>query len=187
MWKSKAKANNAKQTKKIMDRITTDIKEIIVSILSLKLKTSVWLTAVFGSFTIGSVTGFINDWVCTPAESFIALIAIILCDAISGMYRAYKANAFETKKAVRVFWTLLSHSALLMMSFNLAKSSDLFGYVNDGLFTTLCTVNLLSLVKNLSLLGLVPPTLAKWLYNRIDVYKNEMDKKDSGNTDPNNP
>lgn len=169
------------------DRVTNDVIDIVQSVLSLKLKTSVWLVTVLGTFTVGSVGSFITEWVFTPPESYVALIAVIILDHLSGMYRAFKNNAFETKKAVRIFWTLLSHTALLSFSYNMAKGSDLFGNMSQGIFLTLCSVNLLSFVKNLSLLGWIPKQLAEWLYKRIDVYKNEMDKKDSGDSDGGNP
>lgn len=178
-----ASAGDPKPTKKMTNRVTNDIQDIVESVFSLKLKMSVWLLTVFGTFTVGSMLSFITDWVFDPAESFIALIAVILMDSISGMYRAYINDAFETKKAVRVFWTLVSHSALLSASFNIAKGSHIYVYVTSGLFTMLCSVNMLSFVKNLSLLGLVPRSIASWLYKKIDVYKNEMDKQDHSNPD----
>lgn len=183
MWWFKAKAGDTKQAEKMSDRVTNDVIDIVESILSLKLKTSVWLVTVLGTFTIGSVGSFITEWVFTPSESFLALIGVIVMDHLSGMYRAYKNHSFETKKALRIFWTLLSHTALLSFSYNMAKGSDMFENMSQGIFLSLCSVNLLSLIKNMSLLGWIPKGLADWLYKRIDVYKNEMDKKDPDNTD----
>jgi hypothetical protein len=183
MWFNTAKTGDTKPPKKMTNRVTNDVIDIVESVFSLKLKMSVWLLTVFGTFTVGSFVSFVTDWVFDPAESFVALIAVIIMDSISGMYRAYINNAFETKKAVRVFWTLISHSALLSASYNMAKGSNVFLYVTSGLFTMLCSVNMLSFVKNLSLLGLVPRSIASWLYKKIDVYKNEMDKQDHSNPD----
>jgi Bacteriophage holin family len=183
MWRITSPARHTNETKKMNNRMTSDVYDIVQSVLSLKLKTSVWLATVLGSFSVGSAMTFIDNWVFTPSVSFVALIAIILMDHLTGMYRAYKNNAFETKKAVRIFWTLLSHSSLLMLSFNLSKNSEMYVYVTNGIFATLVSVNFLSMIKNMSLLGWIPKELANWLYKKIDVYKNEMDQnsKDSGN------
>jgi hypothetical protein len=166
-------------------RFFEELDAIITSILSLNLKVGVWLVTVFGGMTLGAITGFVTNWVYDTAEAYYALIGLIFADHLSGMYLAYKNNKFETRKATRIFWTLCSHTALLIFGCNLAKGSIAISWLDESIFVPLCLVNLISLVKNLSLLGFIKKDFANWFYNKIDVYKNDYTKKkpDSDDSD----
>lgn len=160
-----------------MTRIQEDIEGILSSILSLNLKVEVWVTSVFGGMTLGMISAFIGNWIYSPAETYYSLIGIIVCDHFTGMYLAYKNNRFETRKAVRIFWTLCSHTGLLLFVNNIAKGEPTLFWLDETVFVPLCLVNLLSLVKNLALLGFIKKEFANWFYKKIDVYKNDFVKK----------
>ena len=146
------------------------------SICSLKLKNPaiVW----GGGFSVGATSGFVEEWIISPAATYWALLALIALDHLSGVYLAYKTHRFETRKALRVFWTLISHTALLLLSNQLSKGSDALFWLNEAIFVPLVLVNLLSLIKNLSLLGYIKRGFAEFFYKRIDRYKNEFIEKD---------
>lgn len=178
-----SKTNQTDKTKAMKaNHSLNEIQAIFKSVCSMGLKWEVWWTSVLGGFTIGSFSGFITDWVFDPAVSFFALIALILADHVSGMCLAWKNDKWETRKATRVFWTLLSHTALLAFANSLSRGSDVLFWMNEGIFVPLVMVNLISLVKNLSLLGYIKKDFARLLYRKIDTYKNEYieGKKDSG-------
>ena len=155
-------------------RIFEELDAIITSILSLNLKAGVWLITICGGVSVGAITGFIHNWIYDSAEAYYALIALIFADHLSGMYLAFKNNRFETRKATRVFWTLCSHTALLIFGCNLAKGSVALFWLDESIFVPLCLVNLISLVKNLSLLGFIKKEFAHWFYKKVDVYKNDF-------------
>lgn len=166
------------QTTSIMNsHFIQESKSIGESVLSLNLKIVPFTISVFGGFTIGSITGFVTDWIFDPAVSYYTLMLLICCDHFTGMWIAWKNNKFETRKATRIFWTLLSHTGLLAFATNLAKGSNAIYWLNEGIFVPLVIVNLISLVKNLSLLGFIKRSFAEMLYRKIDVYKNEYIQK----------
>ncbi len=156
--------------------IPDELIEILQSILSLKLKNEVLMTTIFGGFSIGGMTGMVGDWIFEPAVSFYTLIFLIFCDHISGIALAFKNDKFETRKALRIFWTMLSHTGLLMFATNLSKGSVSLTWLNEAVFVPLVIVSMLSLVKNLSLLKLINPIFAELFYKKIDAYKNEIVK-----------
>lgn len=153
-----------------------EIQEIFCSMSSANLKTPllVWI----GGFSVGSISGFVENWIVSPAVSFYALIALIFADHATGVFLAWKRNKFETRKFLRIFWTLLSHVALLYFSMQLSKGAKSLFWLNEAVFVPLVLVNLLSLVKNLSLLGFIKKNFASLLYKKIDVHKNEFISKD---------
>lgn len=167
----KTKAMNTYLDESISDEFIGTIE----SIFSLKMKMKFLLMVVFGGFAIGGISGFVAEWIFDPAISYFTLIALIAADHATGVSIALKRNNFQTRKALRIFWTLISHTGLLIFSTNLAKGSDVLFWLNEAVFVPVVIVNLLSLIKNLSILGWIKKDLAQFLYNKIDSHKNEND------------
>jgi phage-related holin len=149
------------------------MKSIAIEVLCLNFKKHVLLITVVGGFSIGAFTGFVEDWIFSPAASLFALLALIAADHIVGLVVAWKRGSFDTRKALSIFWKLLSHIGLLMFANNLAKGSMFLGWLNEGIFVPVVLVNMLSLIKNLSLLGYIKKDFAQWINKKVDTYKNE--------------
>ena len=147
------------------------------SVCSLNLRSPVLVWA--GGFSVGAASGIVEEWIISPAPTYYALLLLIGLDHLSGVTLAYKTNRFETKKALRIFWTLISHTALLLLSNQLSKGSPALFWLNEAIFVPLVLVNLLSLVKNLSLLGYIKKGFAEFFYKKIDKYKNEFIEKNT--------
>ena len=169
------------KTNEIIESISTNETALEVwntfeSICSLKLKNPllIWISG----FSIGAVSGFVEQWIISPSATYFALIGLIIFDHITGVSLAFKNNRFETRKALRIIWTLLSHTALLLLSNQLSKGSASLFWLNEAVFVPLVLVNLLSLVKNLSLLGFIKKGFTEFFYKKIDAYKNDFVKKE---------
>lgn len=156
------------------DFIKNEIIPIAESVLSLKLKTHVLLTTLFGGFTLGMITGWVENWIFEPYVAYYSLIGIIFADHLSGMYLAWKGGRFQTKKAARIFWTLIAHTALLIGATGISASDGLY-WVNEAIFTPLALFNILSLIKNFALLGLIQKEVVSMIYKKVDNYKNEYE------------
>lgn len=166
---------------------TNDLFPIVESVFSLKLKVGAWCSIVFGGFAIGSISGFTENWIFDPAVSYYFLLGLIACDHITGTSLAFRHNRWETRKAMRIFYTLVAHTALLVFATNLSRGSIALYWLNEGVFVPLVLVNMLSFVKNLSLMGLVNRQFARFFYQKVDVYKNEFipnPKADPTGVDP---
>lgn len=149
------------------------MKSIAVEVLCLNFKKHVLLITLVGGFSIGAFTGFVEDWIFSPAASLLALLGLIAADHLIGLVVAWKRGQFDTRKALSIFWKLLSHVGLLMFANNLAKGSVFLGWLNEGIFVPIVLVNMLSLIKNLSLLGYIKKDFAQWINKKVDTYKNE--------------
>jgi len=176
LWRYKTPVNRfpANQTPKMKPTIEGDIIPIFKSVFSLNLKMEILLTTIFGGFTFGAVTGFTANWIFEPAISFYFLLLLIAADHFTGMSVAWRRGKFETRKALRVFWTLLAHTWLLVFATNLSRGSVALYWLNEGIFVPLVLVNMISLVKNLSLMGLVNKQFTVLFYKKVDTYKNEF-------------
>ncbi len=157
-----------------MKEFIQESTEITVSILSLSLKKAVFLFAWVGGTVLGAVSAFVTDWIFDPSISYFALMALIAADYASGIALALKRNDFQTRKAARILWTLISHTALLFLSNHLSKGAESLFWFNEAVFVPLVLVNFLSLLKNLSLLGYIKRGVATFLYKKIDQHKNAI-------------
>ena len=141
------------------------------------------MITIVGGFSVGAFTGFVEDWIFSPAASLFALLALIAADHIVGLVVAWRRGSFDTRKALSIFWKLLSHVGLLMFANNLAKGSMFLGWLNEGIFVPIVLVNMLSLIKNLSLLGYIKKDFAQWINKKVDTYKNENISAPTNNSD----
>ncbi len=164
-----------------------DMKSIAIEVLCLNFKKHVLLITLVGGFSIGAFTGFVEDWIFSPAASLFALLALIAADNIAALVLAWRRDAVDTRKALSIFWKLLSHIGLLMFANNLAKGSVFLGWLNEGIFVPIVLVNMLSLIKNLSLLGYIKRDFATWINKKVDTYKNESISNHTDNSNNSNP
>ena len=167
--------------------LQTEVKSIAIEVLCLNFKKHVLLITLLGGFSIGAVTGFVEDWIFSPAASLFALLALIAADHTTGLVVAWRRGSFDTRKALSIFWKLLSHIGLLMFANNLSKGSIFIAWLNEGIFVPIVLVNMLSLIKNLSLLGYIKKDFAQWINKKVDTYKNESiqaNNTSGSNSDP---
>lgn len=138
------------------------------------MKQKMVISTILGGFAAGTISAFINDWIFDPSISYFSLVGLIAADHLSASYLAFKHNRFDTRVALKIFWTLLSHTALLMFSTNLSKGAEILFWLNEAVFVPIVIVNLMSLVKNLALLGWIKKGFARMITDKIDNHKNEF-------------
>jgi phage-related holin len=122
---------------------------------------------------VGIASAFVNDWIFDPSISYFALVGLIAADHVTASILAFKHKRFDTRIALKIFWKLLAHTALLMFATNLSKGADVLFWLNEAVFVPIVIVNLLSFTKNMTLLGWVKQGFLKVLMDRIDNHKNQ--------------
>lgn len=122
---------------------------------------------------VAAVTHFIDLHVWHPAEGYLVILALVAVDFFTGAGNAWRRGKFETRKAQRVLYKLAGYTLLLAAAHNLGKYEALLAWLPQTIFVPLALLLILSLTKNLSLLGWIPEPVAQWLEKRVDAYKNE--------------
>jgi phage-related holin len=158
----------------MLHRLYADIE----SLLGLGLKPSVWVLAQLTGWSLAALLSYLDAVVAThvwhPSLTYYLMVVLLLADFLTGAGLAWRHNAFETRKALRVVWKLVSYTFLLAMAHNLGRAERLFGWLPEAVLVPIILLLLMSLLKNLSLLGWIEPRLAAWLYRKVDVYKNTL-------------
>jgi len=136
------------------------------------LKFKAWLLVVAFTGGVGVALEFINLHIWTPSEALVTFLFLLVCDFAAAVHYAWKRNNFESRKAFRIVYKMVAYVTLFAIAHNLAKYDPFYFWLPQAVYFPSVAILLLSFVKNLSLLGYIPKSLAVIIKNKIDVYKN---------------
>lgn len=125
----------------------------------------------------GWALAFVGRFVWERPEAYFVLMGLLCADFATGFWHAWRSGKTETRKAMRFVYKIVAYTGLLFFAFNLGKYEPMLAWLPNAVFFPMALILFTSLVKNLSLLGYVPEKIARWLYDRIDVYKNTGDQE----------
>lgn len=139
-------------------------------ILKIKQHTMQLKFLLFLGVTGGVFSGLIN-MLLEDKNQFVAIFAVVVIDMIFGVLQALKSGTFQTKKSVKAlyrigaFWWLLATVLIIEDAFSFAS------FLSEAILLPILVFQLISVLKNMSLLGIISnATLLKILKN-IDTHK----------------
>lgn len=127
-------------------------------ILSLVGGYGTWLASFFGIFID-------NGW------QFAAITLVVLVDSFFGVVAAFVNRNFETRRALKVVAYVFTYNLLLFLCLVVEKAWPVAFFLSEAVIVPIVLFQVISIVKNLALLGLVKAAWAKEILNRIDKYK----------------
>jgi phage-related holin len=132
-----------------------------------EMKTKLLIISFYAGAMITEITGlFIAE-----VYQFLAILLVVLLDASLAMARAYKIGSFETNKALIgvvklvVFWALLATVLIIEKGFPFAS------FFSEAILLPIIVFQIISIIKNLHLLGFISGALADKILNNIDNHK----------------
>ena len=132
-----------------------------------------WLLIDISATGIGAAFSLLLEkhlWHSVPM--ILVLIFLVAADFVTGISVAAKYKKIETRRAIHGVYKLLAFMLVLSIATNIARYDKNFFFLPDAVFFPMVLIQFMSLVKNLSLLGLIPAAVANALWERIDAYKN---------------
>ena len=113
-----------------------EMTDCLTSIFELDLKSPVliWI----GGFSLGTISSFVDNWIFEPSVSYLALLILIGCDHVTGALWAYKNGTFESKKFGRIIYTLLSHTAFVILRNAIIEGIRRFVLLKRSRFRSAC-------------------------------------------------
>ena len=106
-------------------------------------------------------------------DQILAVAVVVILDFLVGVAVAIKQNDFETRKALKVvsylgfYWLLLGALTLMERGFNGAF------WLTETIMIPILTFQIVSVLKNMSILGLITSGTLKNIFNKIDKYKDK--------------
>ena len=108
-------------------------------------------------------------------DQFLAVGLVVFADGFFGVWAGIKREGFQTRRALSVlrtfgFWTVML-SAILSIEKGFAGTS----WLSETIMAPFLVFQLISILKNASMVGVVKNELAVQILDRLDKHKGERD------------
>lgn len=136
------------------------------------MKTSLLATILSVSTLAAFACSYFFNLTLENAEQYLALVSIVFVDGFFGIWAGSKREGFKTFKALKVLKTLLTWIILLTLVLLVEKAFTGVFWLSETIITPFLIFQLLSVLKNASLVGAIPPSLLTEIIDKIDRHKN---------------
>ncbi len=135
----------------------------------MRLESFILTLSAIGAYLISYLTGIVAD----NADMFMAIIASLGIDWVSGTYVAIKNKNFSTKQSLKIVRNLGIWLILLGALLAIQKGFSV-PYLSQAVIVPLLLFQMVSTLKNLSLVGVIPAGLLKSILSSIDKHKDSV-------------
>lgn len=129
------------------------------------------ITLMVGITTMSFICSYFFDIAMNNAEQYMAVIMVIFADGFFGIWRGVKAGDFQTKLALKVPKTLAFWVAMLTIILIIEKGITGIGWISEAVLIPFIVFQLISVLKNASMLGLIPNSLLTTILAKLDKHK----------------
>lgn len=137
----------------------------------MKTKTLILLiSSIFGGLYAEAI-----DMILTDKWQFISIALVVILDAALGITRALLQKQFETKKAFKGVYMLVVFWCILAVLLSLEKGFPYASFLSEAILLPICVFQIISIVKNAHLLGIISGSLADRILLNIDKHKEDKE------------
>ena len=104
-------------------------------------------------------------------EQYVALVSVLLVDGFFGVWAGAKREGFKTFKALKVLKSLFFWVLLLTAVLTIEKAFLGTEWLSETILIPFLIFQILSILKNASMLGLIPLKVLKQILDKIDQHK----------------
>jgi phage-related holin len=106
------------------------------------------------------------------AEQYMALVGVLFVDGFFGVWAGTKREGFKTYKALKVLKSLFFWIILLTTILSIESAYIGAGWLSETIIIPFIVFQLISILKNASMLDLISNDVLKTILNKIDQHKN---------------
>jgi phage-related holin len=88
-----------------------------------------------------------------------------------GIWKAFKQDSFETRKAFKAVIMLVAFEALLAVLLTIEKGFPFASWISEAVILPIIMFELISILKNMHLIGLIDNTLLAKILKNVDKHK----------------
>ena len=111
-------------------------------------------------------------------EQFLAVGLVIFADGFFGVWAGMKREGFQTCKALRVLKTFGFWVVMLACILSIEKGFTGMGWLSETIIAPFLVFQLISVLKNASMVGVVKNELLTQILDKLDKHKGERDVKE---------
>jgi phage-related holin len=108
-------------------------------------------------------------------EQFLAVGLIIFVDGFFGVWAGIKREGFQTFKALKVLKTFGFWMVMLACILSIEKGFTGMGWLSETIVAPFMVFQLISVLKNASMVGIVKNELLTQILDKLDKHKGERD------------
>lgn len=123
---------------------------------------------------ISAFFGYIRVIVLENINMFRAIFVIVIVDFIFGIIKAFKQGNIRLSKAMRVLYYLTSYWMILFVVLTIENAHVSAFWLSEAVFLPIIIFQLISILKNASLIGAIPQGLLLKLLESIDAHKDAV-------------
>lgn len=151
----------------------TQIKDMITSITHLKSAKDFFLNLIITLLSF--IFAYGKVLILDNINLFIAIGVVVIIDWIFGVAIAIKNKKFETQKALKIVYYLITYWSMLFAVLSIEKGFSSAFWLTEAIIMPILVFQIISMIKNLMLLGVINNSLAKQMFKNIDRYKEQID------------
>jgi phage-related holin len=109
------------------------------------------------------------------AEQFLAVSVVVFADGFFGVWAGMKREGFQTFKALRVIKTFGFWVVMLACILSIEKGFTGMGWLSETIIAPFLVFQLISVLKNASMVGVVKNELLTQILDKLDKHKGKRD------------
>lgn len=126
--------------------------------------------------TLSFIVSYFGNITLDNAESFLAVISVVLLDGIFGIIAGAKREGFKTFKALKVLRTTVVWIVILSVLLAVEKGFTGVNWLSEVIMTPFIIFQLISALKNASMAGYIDVKLLNDILDKIDMHKGRRKK-----------
>ena len=123
--------------------------------------------------TLAFMCSYFMELTMSNAEQYLALVAVVFIDGFFGIAAGIKREGFQTRKAVRVLQRAITWVAFLTVILMVERGFAGTGWLSETIIVPFILLQLLSALKNASMIGIIKSADLKKVLDKIDLHKGE--------------
>jgi phage-related holin len=132
-------------------------------------------STVFLSITasLAFMCSYFMELTMSNAEQYLALVGVVFIDGFFGIAAGVKREGFQTRKALRVLQRVVTWVAFLTVILMVERGFAGTGWLSETIIVPFIILQLVSALKNASMVGLIKSNDLIRILDRIDLHKGE--------------
>jgi len=134
------------------------------------------LLALTFTTTVTFICSYFYNLTMDNFEQYTSLLAVVLLDGFFGIIAGCKREGFKTFKAIKVLRTSIVWTMFLTVLLLVEKGFAGTAWLSETIIIPFIIFQLISALKNASMIGWIPSSLLNQILDKIDLHKGHRDE-----------
>lgn len=134
------------------------------------MKTTTYIISALSMF-LSFICSYFMNITLQYAEQYLVMTTLIFADGFFGIISGIKKEGFKTYKALKILKTLMFWIIFLTLVLSIENSFSAVFWLSEVIITPFIVFQLISILKNASMAGIIKKSLLNEILDKIDQHK----------------